>query len=136
MSTTELDLVMLDHAVRLAIRGHGLVEPNPMVGCVISAADGTFISAAGHQRFGGPHAEALALKEAGSRARNSTVHVTLEPCTHQGKTPPCAEALINAGVSRVVIGTLDPNPHASGGVARLEAAGIMVTVTMASHGSK
>ncbi|MBG81633.1 MAG: riboflavin biosynthesis protein RibD [Phycisphaerae bacterium] len=128
MTITELDHVKLDKAVRLAIRGHGLVEPNPMVGCVISAPDGKIIAAAGHQRFGEAHAEALALKQAGSQARGSSVHVTLEPCTHQGKTPPCADALIQAGVSRVVIGALDPNPEAAGGVARLEAAGIQVTV--------
>lgn len=126
MNTTDFDKQRLDLAVRSAVRGHGQVEPNPMVGCVISDSDGNVIAAAHHERFGGPHAEALALRKAGSAARGSTVHVTLEPCTHQGKTPACADALVKAEVSRVVIGSGDPNPLARGGAERLREAGIQV----------
>lgn len=114
-------------ALALARRGWGWTAPNPMVGAVV-VRDGTVVGEGYHARFGGPHAETVALDAAGARAAGSTVYVTLEPCTHHGKTPPCADALIAARVGRVVIGAGDPNPRAAGGVARLRAAGIDVTI--------
>ncbi|MEE2908156.1 MAG: bifunctional diaminohydroxyphosphoribosylaminopyrimidine deaminase/5-amino-6-(5-phosphoribosylamino)uracil reductase RibD [Planctomycetota bacterium] len=131
MTICDADLRLLDRAARWAVRGHGLVEPNPMVGCVLSDAQGRVRAMASHEFFGGPHAEILTLQQAGELARNATIHVTLEPCAHQGKTPPCVQALINAGVQRVVIGTRDPNPEAGGGAEQLQAAGI--TVEFAEH---
>ena len=128
MNASDLDTQLLDLAVRSAVRGHGHVEPNPMVGCVISDQSGKIISAAHHERFGGSHAEVLALKIAGAASRGATVHVTLEPCNHQGKTPPCVDALIQSGVSRVVVGAADPNPMACGGADRLRDAGIQVDI--------
>ncbi len=116
-------------ALALAARAVGLSDPNPRVGCVI-VADGT-IAGRGHtQEAGGPHAEIMALRDAAARGvdvRGATVHVTLEPCAHHGRTPPCADALIAAGVGRVVIALRDPNPLVCGhGAARLEAAGVAV----------
>ena len=116
-------------ALALAARAVGLSDPNPRVGCVI-VADGT-IAGRGHtQEAGGPHAEIMALRDAAARGvdvRGATVHVTLEPCSHHGRTPPCADALVEAGVGRVVIALRDPNPLVSGqGAARLAAAGIAV----------
>jgi diaminohydroxyphosphoribosylaminopyrimidine deaminase/5-amino-6-(5-phosphoribosylamino)uracil reductase len=96
-----------------------------MVGCVI-VSDGEVVGEGWHAAFGGPHAEQVALAEAGDRARGGTAVVTLEPCAHTGKQPPCTEALIAAGVARVVMAMRDPNPEATGGSARLEAAGIVV----------
>ena len=119
------DAAWMAQAARLALRGHGGAEPNPMVGCVI-VAQGVIVGWGYHRRCGGPHAEIAALARAGDSARGADVYVTLEPCNHTGRTGPCAEALINAGVARVVIGQPDPNPDASGGAARLTAAGIAV----------
>ncbi len=113
-------------AVRLASRGHGLVEPNPMVGCVILDDDGRTISEGYHTRIGAGHAEADALAAAAGRARGATAVVTLEPCNHQGRTPPCSEALIHAGVRRVFYAVGDPFPRAAGGAQRLREAGIEV----------
>jgi diaminohydroxyphosphoribosylaminopyrimidine deaminase/5-amino-6-(5-phosphoribosylamino)uracil reductase len=111
-------------ALALAMQGEGAVEPNPMVGCVI-VRDGDIIGQGHHERFGGPHAEVNALAEAGERAAGATVYVTLEPCCHQGKTPPCAQALIRAGVKRVVAAVEDPFVEVGGrGIAELRAAGI------------
>jgi len=115
-------------AERLAWRGSGHVEPNPMVGCVIVSSDGTIVGRGYHRRFGGAHAEVNALREAGERARGATVYVTLEPCAHTGQTPPCTEALINAGVSRVVIDQRDPNPDSHHGIQRLRDADIEVVM--------
>src|SRR5688500_5718817 len=117
-------------AIRLAMNGRGYVEPNPMVGCVI-AKDGMVIGEGFHEKFGGPHAEPNALRtvrEAGGSAEGATAYVTLEPCCHANKkTPPCVPALINAKLSRVVIGTLDPNPQVNGqGANELRAANIAV----------
>ena len=121
----------LDHmqrAIELAGRGRGFVEPNPMVGCVIvKAADR--IGEGWHQRFGGPHAEIEALRAAGDRADGATMFVTLEPCCHHGKTPPCTDAIIRAGIRRVVVAQDDPFPQVRGqGLARLQQAGIAVEV--------
>ncbi len=111
-------------ALVLAARGLGFVEPNPMVGCVI-VRDGEIVGEGYHERFGAPHAEVNALRAAGKRAAGATVYVTLEPCCHHGKTPPCTDALVRAGVKRVVIAAQDPFPQVAGqGVLELRAAGI------------
>lgn len=112
-------------AIDLARRGYGQTAPNPMVGAVI-VRDGEVVGEGYHARYGEAHAEAAALRLAGEKARGSTVYVSLEPCAHTGRTPPCADALIAAGVSRVVMATRDPNPVAGGGAERLRAAGVRV----------
>lgn len=115
-------------ALDLARRGQGLVEPNPMVGCVI-VNDDRIVGSGYHRQFGGPHAEPSALQAAGKLAEGATAYVTLEPCDHTGKTPPCTEALIRAGVKRVIAAMKDPNPLVAGkGFRRLRAAGIQVQV--------
>jgi diaminohydroxyphosphoribosylaminopyrimidine deaminase / 5-amino-6-(5-phosphoribosylamino)uracil reductase len=120
----ELDRQFLARALELARRGEGYVEPNPMVGCVL-VRNGRVVGEGWHGRFGGPHAEIEALAVAGEAARGATAYVTLEPCSHTGKTPPCTLALIKAGVERVIFGCLDPNPQVNGrGITELEAAGI------------
>ena len=129
MTTTEfsaIDHAMMTRALRLAGRGAYTTKPNPMVGCVI--ADGDAVIAEGwHAVAGGPHAEIVALQAAGDRARGATVYVTLEPCAHTGKTGPCAEALIAAGVGRVVAAMRDPFPQVDGaGFDALRAAGVVV----------
>lgn len=112
-------------AIRLADRGLGAVEPNPIVGCVL-VRDGKLIGQGWHQQFGGPHAEIHALADC-EDARGATAYVTLEPCCHHGKTPPCSDALIRAGVTRVVIAVTDPFTEVSGGgIQALKAAGIQV----------
>ena len=122
-----LDTRHMSRALELASRGLWSTDPNPRVGCVI--ADGERVIAEGwHERAGGLHAEAAALAVAGSAARGATAYVTLEPCCHHGRTPPCADALIAAGLRRVCYAIRDPNPRVSGGgAARLAAAGIEVT---------
>jgi diaminohydroxyphosphoribosylaminopyrimidine deaminase/5-amino-6-(5-phosphoribosylamino)uracil reductase len=116
MSHPELSLQFwMRRAARLAVRGHGHVEPNPMVGCVVLDRDGAMVGWGFHRRIGGPHAEVEALRRAGAKARGGTAIVTLEPCTHHGRTPPCVEALRTAGVARVVYGERDPHPQAQGG---------------------
>lgn len=104
----------------------GFPAPNPHVGCVI-VREGEIVGEGFHDHAGGPHAETVALAQAGERARGADVYVTLEPCNHQGRTPPCSTALIAAGVASVTLATLDPNPKASGGVKALEGAGIRVS---------
>jgi diaminohydroxyphosphoribosylaminopyrimidine deaminase/5-amino-6-(5-phosphoribosylamino)uracil reductase len=115
----------LRHAYKLALRGEGTTAPNPMVGCVV-VNDGRVVGEGWHECAGGPHAEVVALDQAAEGARQATVYVTLEPCAHHGRTPPCADALIERGVSRVVIGMPDPSDAARGGAARLSSAGIDV----------
>jgi diaminohydroxyphosphoribosylaminopyrimidine deaminase/5-amino-6-(5-phosphoribosylamino)uracil reductase len=112
------------HAARIAWRGHGGAEPNPMVGCVIVAPGGELVSEGYHRRCGGPHAEIEALRRAGTAARGATAIVTLEPCTHHGRTGPCSVALREAGVSRVLYGCVDPSPSAAGGAEALRRDGI------------
>ncbi|MDO9557839.1 MAG: bifunctional diaminohydroxyphosphoribosylaminopyrimidine deaminase/5-amino-6-(5-phosphoribosylamino)uracil reductase RibD [Coriobacteriia bacterium] len=117
---------ILQRAVMLAERGRGATSPNPMVGCIV-VFDGVVVGEGFHELAGGPHAEVTALRQAGERARDATVYVTLEPCNHYGKTPPCTAALQSAGVARVVIGMPDPDPHVSGGGADvLRSAGVDV----------
>jgi len=120
----------MDAALQLARRGLGNVWPNPAVGCVI-VKDGHVVARGWTQPGGRPHAEAQALKRAGALARGATAYVTLEPCSHHGQTPPCAEALIEAGIARVVAALGDPDPRVSGaGFAKLRAAGIAVVENM------
>lgn len=114
-------------ALELAERGRGRVSPNPLVGCVLVDAEGSTVAEGWHAEVGGPHAEVVALAAAGEAARGSTAYVTLEPCNHHGRTGPCTEALIAAGVARVVIAGLDPDPRVDGrGIERLRAAGVEV----------
>jgi len=115
----------MTRALDLAWRGWGRVHPNPLVGAVVLAG-GAVAGEGWHAEFGGPHAEAAALAAAGERARGGTLVVTLEPCAHHGKQPPCTEAVIAAGVRRVVAAVADPSPVAAGGAERLRAAGIEV----------
>jgi diaminohydroxyphosphoribosylaminopyrimidine deaminase/5-amino-6-(5-phosphoribosylamino)uracil reductase len=122
----DLDLWHMRRALELAAQGQGAVEPNPMVGCVI-ARGAEIIGEGWHRRFGGDHAEIEALRLAGARARGATLYVTLEPCCHQGKTPPCTRAVLAAGIGRVVTAMRDPFPEvAGGGLAELAAAGVAV----------
>jgi diaminohydroxyphosphoribosylaminopyrimidine deaminase/5-amino-6-(5-phosphoribosylamino)uracil reductase len=114
-------------ALTLARRGWGQTAPNPMVGAVV-VREGRVVGEGYHRRYGEPHAEVDALAVAGPKARGATLYVTLEPCAHHGKTPPCVDAIIAAGVRRVVIATPDPNPIAAGGHERLARAGIDVVV--------
>ncbi len=118
------DRAFVRRAIELAGRGWGRVAPNPMVGCVIVRDDGEVVGEGWHTEYGRPHAEVEALRAAGDAARGATAYVSLEPCSHHGKTPPCTDALIAAGVRRVVFGGFDPNPRASGGAEVLRAAGI------------
>jgi diaminohydroxyphosphoribosylaminopyrimidine deaminase / 5-amino-6-(5-phosphoribosylamino)uracil reductase len=117
--------VSLDRALELAERGRGTTHPNPIVGAVV-VRDGEVVGEGWHERRGEPHAEVLALEAAGERARGATLFVTMEPCAHHGSTPPCTEAVIAAGVAKVVAGSLDPNPEARGGFDVLRAAGVEV----------
>ncbi len=120
------DHAHMAQALRLAERGLYTTQPNPRVGCVIARGE-EVLGAGWHQRAGEPHAEVYALREAGEQARGATAYVTLEPCAHQGRTPPCADALIAAGVKRVVIAVEDPFPQVDGrGIGKLRAAGISV----------
>ena len=118
----------LKRALELAERGRGTTRPNPVVGAVV-VADGEVVGEGWHERQGGPHAEVVALEAAGERARGATLYVTMEPCGHHGTTPPCTEAVLRAGVARVVAGSLDPNPEAAGGLEVLRAAGVVVEHT-------
>jgi len=124
MSFSAVDHGMMARALQLAERGLWTTSPNPRVGCVL-LRDGEIVGEGWHEKAGEPHAEVHALRAAGDQARGATAYVTLEPCSHHGRTPPCAEALIAAGVSRVVVAMSDPNPLVAGqGMAMLGAAGI------------
>lgn len=123
-------------ALELAARGEGHAEPNPMVGCVV-VRGGEIVGEGWHERFGGPHAEVNALAAAGEAARGATLYVTLEPCCHTGKTPPCVEAVLSAGVKRVILATRDPFPKVDGGGVRaLEAAGVECAVGVLEDDAK
>ena len=123
---SETDHVMMARALRLAGRGAWTTKPNPMVGCVLAHGD-EVVGEGWHQRQGGPHAEVFALQAAGERARGATAYVTLEPCAHTGSTPPCVDALLAAGVSKVIAAMRDPFPQVDGrGFERLRAAGVDV----------
>jgi diaminohydroxyphosphoribosylaminopyrimidine deaminase/5-amino-6-(5-phosphoribosylamino)uracil reductase len=126
MAMTSADHPWMSRALELAARGRGWVEPNPLVGAVI-VRDGQVVAEGWHQRFGQAHAERHALDQAGAAARGGTLYVTLEPCCHHGKTPPCTDAIIAAGIRRVVAAMLDPFPAVAGqGIRRLQHAGIDV----------
>lgn len=123
-----MDRLYMQMALELAASARGRTSPNPMVGAVV-VKDGNVVGRGCHLRAGTPHAEVHALKEAGNKAKGATLYVTLEPCCHHGRTGPCSEAVINAGVSKVVVATADPNPLvAGGGVERLREAGVEVTL--------
>ena len=129
---TPLDRTRLHEALALAEGSFGLTEPNPRVGCMLGLEDGTVLARGATQQAGGPHAEAMALREAaaaGHSVAGATAWVTLEPCAHQGRTPPCCDALIAAGIARVVVAVSDPFPQVAGaGLARLRAAGVEVVM--------
>ena len=124
---SELWRPWMQRALQLASLGSGSTSPNPLVGCVVLDATGALVGEGFHQRAGSPHAEVHALRQAGNRARGGTAVVTLEPCCHHGRTPPCSQALIAAGVKRVVVAMSDPDPRVAGrGIAELRQAGIEV----------
>ncbi|MCK4391312.1 bifunctional diaminohydroxyphosphoribosylaminopyrimidine deaminase/5-amino-6-(5-phosphoribosylamino)uracil reductase RibD, partial [Candidatus Bipolaricaulota bacterium] len=117
----------MEIALELARRGEGWVNPNPITGAVV-VKNGVIIGRGYHKAFGGPHAEVFALKEAGENTRGATLYVTLEPCCHHGKTPPCTRLIVDAGIKRAVIACRDPNPLVNGqGIGHLHEAGIEVT---------
>ncbi len=127
----QIDIKFMNRALRLARLGEGLVSPNPMVGAVIVAANGRIIGEGYHHRYGGPHAEVCAVNSVKDSDRHlltdSTIYVTLEPCSHYGKTPPCAKLIIDTGIPRVVVGSADPFPEVSGrGIKMLRNAGVEV----------
>src|SRR5258706_6641192 len=134
------DDTLMHDALALAEQAIGLSEPNPRVGCVVTAPDGRVIGRGHTQQAGGPHAEVMALRDAAKRGESvlgATVYVTLEPCSHHGRTPPCCDALIGANVARVVMAIEDPNPLVAGqGAARLRAAGIEVVTGLHGHESR
>lgn len=127
-STLATDEAFMDRALALASRGLFSTSPNPRVGCVL-VKDGQIIGEGWHERAGGHHAEVMAIQQAGQEAKGATAYVTLEPCNHHGRTPPCTQALINAGITRVVVATEDPDPRTAGqGVVALRQAGLSVDV--------
>ncbi|TML65933.1 MAG: bifunctional diaminohydroxyphosphoribosylaminopyrimidine deaminase/5-amino-6-(5-phosphoribosylamino)uracil reductase RibD [Actinobacteria bacterium] len=115
----------LERALELAERGRGATHPNPVVGAVV-VRRGEVVGEGWHEQAGGPHAEVVALEAAGEHAWGATLYVTMEPCTHHGRTPPCVDSILEAGVATVVAGSRDPNPEAGGGLERLRAAGVEV----------
>ena len=122
------DLDFINRALELAERGRGLVEPNPLVGAVV-VRDGRIVGEGWHEQFGQPHAEVNALNQAGENARGATLYVTLEPCCHHGKTPPCTDAVLRAGIRRVVASMQDPFPAVAGqGLSILQEAGVDVEI--------
>ena len=123
---------IMKQTLDLACQGQRLADPNPRVGCLLTTPDGRLLGQGHTQRTGGPHAEVMALRDAlarGHDVRGATAWVTLEPCSHFGRTPPCCDALIEAGIAQVMVALQDPNPLVAGrGIARLRAAGVAVTV--------
>jgi diaminohydroxyphosphoribosylaminopyrimidine deaminase/5-amino-6-(5-phosphoribosylamino)uracil reductase len=115
----------LERALELAERGRGTTRPNPVVGAVVVAGN-EIVGEGWHERAGEPHAEVMALEAAGKRARGATLYVTMEPCSHLGRTPPCTDAVVAAGIARVVAGSRDPHPEHTGGIERLRGAGVDV----------
>ncbi|HSG19244.1 MAG TPA: bifunctional diaminohydroxyphosphoribosylaminopyrimidine deaminase/5-amino-6-(5-phosphoribosylamino)uracil reductase RibD, partial [Burkholderiaceae bacterium] len=127
------DMRHMQQALALAEKGLWTTTPNPRVGCVL-VREGQVVGEGWHAKAGGPHAEVVALQQAADRARGATAFITLEPCAHIGRTGPCTEALIRAGVAMVVVATEDPNPRVSGrGLARLREAGLGVRVGLLSE---
>ena len=122
-SFSSLDQKFMRRALRLACKGWGRTSPNPMVGAVISQG-GSIIAEGYHGFFGGPHAEVMAFRQAGSKANGATLYVTLEPCNQQGKTPPCTQAILKAGIRRVIVAARDPHIQASGGLDFLKERGV------------
>ncbi len=128
MNFTEFDRQMMQRCLELAKQAWGKTAPNPLVGAVV-VKDGAIVGEGFHPGAGQPHAEVFALKEAGNRAEGATIYVSLEPCNHYGRTPPCSEAVVAAGIKKAVVGMVDPNPLvAGGGIRTLERAGIEVVV--------
>lgn len=125
--SADRDAFFMRKALRLAERGRGRTSPNPLVGALVVDAEGVVVGRGAHEAAGGPHAEVHALRDAGPRARGATLYSTLEPCTHVGRTGPCAPVVVEAGISRVVVAAEDPNPLAAGGNAYLRARGLQVT---------
>jgi diaminohydroxyphosphoribosylaminopyrimidine deaminase / 5-amino-6-(5-phosphoribosylamino)uracil reductase len=125
---TQIELSTMRRAIALSALGLGTCSPNPPVGCVILDSQGHIVGQGYHQRKGEPHAEAHALAAAAGRAENGTAIVTLEPCNHHGRTPPCHQALIDAGIARVVIALIDPTSRGEGGAVTLRAAGVDVEI--------
>lgn len=141
MNFTAEDYRYMRRALGLAAAGRGHVSPNPMVGAVIVSPDGRIIGEGWHRRYGGPHAEVNAIRDVADCDRRllpqSTIYVTLEPCSHYGKTPPCAKLLVDIGIGRVVVGAGDPNPKVSGrGIEMLRQAGITVETGLLADGSR
>ena len=130
------DVDYMDEAFALAERGRGSTHPNPLVGAVL-VQHGQVVGRGWHLAPGEPHAEAMALAEAGDRARGATLYCTLEPCSHHGKTPPCADALVGAGIARAVIALRDPDPRVDGeGMRKLREGGVLVDLQEARHGAR
>lgn len=133
---TDQDIQWMQEALECARRGEGLTRPNPPVGAVV-VRGGHAVGHGFHRRAGGPHAEVLALRQAGTKARGATLYVTLEPCCTWGRTPPCTDAILAAGIRRVVVGTADPNPrHAGRGLRRLKRAGVEIVSGVAGNEAK
>ena len=126
-SSGDVDQRLMSRANHLAKRGWGRTYPNPLVGAIV-ARNGEIVGSGAHEEFGGPHAEAVALADAGDSARGATLYVTLEPCTHSGKQPPCTSAIIAAGIARTVIAVRDPDPIAAGGMEQLRRGGVDVEI--------
>jgi len=132
----DVDAHWMRRALDLAKRGRFGTSPNPMVGAVVLDPTGELVGEGYHAAFGGPHAEVIALRAAGARARGGSLFVTLEPCAHYGKTPPCVDAILSSGVRRVVVAMREPNPDAAGGIERLRAEGVDVNVGSDANGAR
>ena len=140
MQFSSIDAVHMNQAIALAEQALFITSPNPRVGCVIVSADGQLLGQGHTQMAGGAHAEIMALRDAqqrGMHVKGATAYVTLEPCSHQGRTAPCCDALIHAGIARVVASVKDPNPQVAGqGFAKLRAAGVQVEVGLQEESAR